>query len=203
VKFQLGPVPLDEAFDPEADGWNRLQEPRPGVLMVSAIPLGMLIALPLVWLWSLILSAPAGDGTGFEFTVTVTVLQVAGFLAVLAGSIMLHEMLHALPLAVVGRSENLVLGFWPRHFAPYVAYIGALPLRAQLLSGVLPLVVLSALPLLAALVWPSIAWWLALLSVINILGSAADLIMLLLLFRQVPREAVVRNQGFSTWWRVA
>ncbi len=31
MKFQLWPVPLDEAFDPDAEGWSRLQEPRPGV----------------------------------------------------------------------------------------------------------------------------------------------------------------------------
>jgi hypothetical protein len=192
---------MDEAFDPEPEGWNRLREPRLGILMVSAIPLGMVIALPLVWFWSLILPVPAavGDGKGFE--VTITGLQIVGFLAVLVGGILLHEMLHALPLAVAGRSENLVLGFWPRHLAPYVAYIGALPLKTQLLSGILPLVVLSVLPLLTALVFPSAAWWLAMLSVVNVLGSAADLIMLLLLFGQVPREAVIRNQGFSTWWR--
>lgn len=200
MKFQFGPVPLDDAFDPEAKGWNRLREPRPGALMVSSIPLGMVIALPLVWLWSLILTVPAAvGGTGFE--VTITFLQIVGFLAVLTAGIVLHEMLHAVPLAVAGHSENLVMGFWPRHLAPYVAVVGAVPLKTQLLSGALPLVILSVLPLLASLVLPSAALWLALLSVVNVLGSAADLIMLLLLLRQVPRGAVIRNQGFSTWWR--
>lgn len=201
VKFQLGPVPLDEAFDPGAEGWNRLQEPRPGVLMVSAIPLGMVLALPLAWLWSLILPVPAAFSDGATFEFTISLLQIVGVLAILVGGILIHEMLHALPLAVAGHSENLVLGFWPRHFAPYVAYIGALPLKAQLLSGAMPLVALSVLPLVAALVVPSAAWWLALLSMVNVIGSGADLIMLLLLFRQVPRDAVIRNQGFSTWWR--
>ncbi|MDZ4168722.1 MAG: DUF3267 domain-containing protein [Coriobacteriia bacterium] len=201
MKFQLGPVPLDEAFDPGAEGWNRLQEPRPGVLMVSAIPLGMVLALPLAWLWSLILPVPAAFSDGATFEFTISLLQIVGVLAILVGGILIHEMLHALPLAVAGHSENLVLGFWPRHFAPYVAYIGALPLKAQLLSGAMPLVALSVLPLVAALVVPSAAWWLALLSMVNVIGSGADLIMLLLLFRQVPRDAVIRNQGFSTWWR--
>jgi len=41
------------------------------------------------------------------------------------------------------------------------------------------------------------------LSVVNTLGSAADLIMLLLLVRQVPPGAIIRNQGFATWWRSA
>jgi hypothetical protein len=161
----------------------------------------MVLALPLAWLWSLILPVPAAFSDGSRFEFTISLLQIVGFLAVLAGGILLHEMLHALPLAAAGRSENLVLGFWPRHFAPYVAYTGALPLKTQLLSGALPLAVLSVVPLLVALVVPSAAWWLALLSVLNVLGSAADLIMLLLLFRQVPRDAVIRNQGFSTWWR--
>jgi len=201
VKFRLGPVPIDEAFKPEAEGWNRLREPRPGVLMALAIPLGVVMALPLVWLWALILPVPAAvvDGTGFELTVTFP--QIAVIIVVLVGGVFLHEMLHAVPLGFAGRSENLVLGFWPRHFVPYVAYIGALPLKTQLLSGVLPLALLSVLLPLAALILPSAAWWLALLSMVNVLGSGADMIMLLLLFRQPPRGAVVRNQGFETWWR--
>jgi hypothetical protein len=194
---------MDEAFDPEAQGWNRLREPRPGVLMVSAIPLGMLAALPFVWLWSLILTVPAavGDGSGVSFTVTLP--QFVGFVAVIIGGVLLHEALHAVPLVIAGRSEDLIVGFWSRHLVPYVAFMSALPLRTQLLSGILPLPVLSGLPLLAALVLPSAAWWLALLSVVNVLGSGADLIMLQLLIRQVPRQAIIRNQGFATWWRTA
>jgi hypothetical protein len=93
------------------------------------------------------------------------------------------------------------LGFWPRYFAPYVAFTGPLSRNAQLMSGILPLLVLTVMPLLVAWLLPRAALWLALVSVLNMLGSGADLIMLVILFRQVPQAAVIRNQGPSTWWR--
>ena len=41
------------------------------------------------------------------------------------------------------------------------------------------------------------------MSILNTLGSSADLIMLTLLIRQVPRRAAVLSNGNETWWRVA
>lgn len=95
---------------------------------------------------------------------------------------------------------NLVIGFWPRHLAPYIAFAGPLPRGTQLLSGILPFPVLTVLPFLVALTVPATAWWMAGLSILNVMGSGADVVRVVLLARQVPAGALVRNQGYATWW---
>ncbi len=154
----------------------------------------------LVFVWSLIVrfEAPADS---FELTISLPGLLAAATAVV--GFILLHEALHALPAMIAGASSGVVVGFWPRHLVPYVAYTGSLSREAQLVSGASPFVVLTLLPFVVSLAIPAVAWWMVGLSVLNVLGSAADLIMLWLLMRQVPRGAVIRNQGFTTWWRAA
>lgn len=200
MRFHLGPVPEDPEFDPEVDGWIRLREPRPGVLLRVAIPLGMLMAASLLFVWSLIV--PFGGLSGsFSLTITLPGLLVAT--GALIGFVLVHEALHAVPAMLVGSLDGIVVGFWPRHLAPYVAYTGALSREAQLVSGVMPLVLLTGLPLALGIAIPAAVWWMVGLSVVNVLGSAADLIMLGLIAHQVPRGATIRNQGFATWWRPA
>jgi hypothetical protein len=198
MRFCLGPIPEDATFDPVADGWTRLREPRPGLVMLVAIPLGILMAGVLALAWSAIVPLEMSGGT-FSFTITLPGLLLA--LLSLAGLIAAHELLHAVPAMVYGTSDGVVIGFWPRYLAPYVAYLGVVPRRAQLLSGVAPLVVLTALPLVVALILPAAALPMAAVSVANVAGSAADLLMLALLWRQVPTDALVRNNGHATWWR--
>jgi hypothetical protein len=128
---------------------------------------------------------------------------LAAAAAALVGFIILHEILHASPTMVAGSSNGAVVGFWPRHLAPCVAFAGALSREAQLFSGALPFVLLTPLRFVVALVIPAATSWMAALSALNALGSAADLLMLGLLGRQAPRGAVVRNQGLAAWWRSA
>lgn len=200
MRFHVGPIPEDPHFNPEGDGWVRLREPRPGHLFLAAVPLGMLLAVALVFVWSLIVrfEAPADS-----FSVTVSLPSLLTGAAALGGFVLLHETLHALPALVAGSSDAVIVGFWPRHLAPYMAYTGALTREVQLVSGATPFILLTLLPIVVAVVLPAVVWWMIALSVLNVLGSAADLIMLLLLIRQVPPGAVIQNQGFATWWRFA
>jgi hypothetical protein len=200
LRFHLGPVPEDPDFDPEAEGWVRLGEPRPSALLLAAIPLGIVMGglAALVWSPLVPLEVPRA-----AFSLTISLPGLLAGLAALAGFIALHESLHALPTLVAGSPDAVTVGFWPRHLAPYVSYAGALSRETQLLSGVAPFVLLTVLPVAVAIVAPASAQLMRALSVLNALGSGADLIMLGLIMRQVPRRAAVRNQGFSTWWRCA
>lgn len=200
MRFHIGPTPEDPAFDPESDGWNKLREPRTGVLMFAAVLLGMLMAFVIAFAWIRMLAlAPTADA----FTVTITLPRLLGGALALGAFLALHEALHVVPALAAGSSRHVVAGFWPRYLAPYVAYTGELPLEAQLVSGALPLVVLTVLPFVVAWAAPAAGLWMAGLSVVNVLGSGADLIMLALLLWQVPRDAVLRNHGHATWWRAA
>ena len=198
MRFHVGPIPEDPNFRPESEGWIRLREPRPGLLMLVAIPLGMVLAVGLALLWSLVIEfeLPAD-----AFSVTITVPGLSGAVLALIAFMLAHELLHVVPAVLGGSSRHVVVGFWPRHAAPYVAYTGVLSRELQLLSGALPFVVLTVLPLVVALVFRATGYWMATLSVVNMLGSGADVMMVFLLARHVPRRAAIRNQGYSTWWR--
>lgn len=198
MRFRIGPVPEDPDFRPETEGWTLLREPRPGLMMSVAIPLGTLMAGALAVGWSRIvpLAAPVD---GFTLSITLPALAVA--LLAIGAFIVAHESLHAVPVLIAGSGEHIVVGFWPRYLAPYVAYLGALPKRVQLLCGAMPLLVLTVLPVPIALAVPASAPWMAGISILNMLGSSADLIMIALIARQVPSGAETRNQGHATWWR--
>jgi hypothetical protein len=129
VRFRLSPVPEDPEFDPEGDGWVRLREPRPGHLLLMAVPLGVLTAGAVVFAWDLIVRFEVPGGS---LSLAVSLPDLLAAAAALVGFIFLHEILHALPAMVAGSTDGVVVGFWPRYLAPYVAVAGALSREAQL-----------------------------------------------------------------------
>ncbi|MGV8083813.1 MAG: DUF3267 domain-containing protein [Coriobacteriia bacterium] len=201
MRFKLGPVPEDEDFDPEADGWTLVREPRTGVLMLLAVPLGVVIAGLLMLLWVSILPVRMPTASSEGFSIDVNLWQLLGFAVAVVGFVLLHEVLHVIPAVVAGGSKDVVIGFWPKYFAPYVAFTGTLSRNVQLLSGVMPFLALTVVPIPLAMLFPQAAWWLVALSVVNALGSGADVIMVALLARQVPSASIVRNHGPATYWR--
>lgn len=154
-----------------------------------------------VWIWSLVVPiselGPVGDG----FSMTITLPGVLVGTLLLMGFVLLHELLHAVPVMLTSSWDDLVIGFWPRHFTPYFATLGSVPRNVQLVSGVLPLLVLTLLPMLVAAGLAVHSLWLLALSALNAAGCGADLIALALYSRQIPSKAMVRNQGYSTWWK--
>lgn len=203
MRFHLGPIPQDEGFDPAAEGWTRLREPSAAALMLPAVPLGVAMAALVVWIWSLIvpLSELGLDDGGFS--TTITLLDLLRGTLYLMGFVLLHELLHAVPVMLTGLWDDLVIGFWPRHFVPYFATLGAVPRNVQLVSGSLPFVSLTLLPLLIVAWMPVHGLWLIALSTLNAAACGADLIVFLLYARQMPSAAMVRNQGYSTWWNTS
>lgn len=203
MRFNLGPIPEDEAFDPVDEGWTPLREPSSAALMLVAIPVGIGMAAAVVWVWSVItpaLGRVVGDD-GFSASVSLGGL-LSGLLA-LMGFVVLHELLHAIPVLLTGSRDAVVFGFWPRYLAPYFSTFEAVPRDVQLVSGALPFLVLTVLPLLFAAISALDSVWLLAVSALNAAACGGDLIVLGLYARQIPSNALVRNQGYSAWWKVS
>lgn len=200
MRFHVGAIPEEPAFDPRSDGWHALREPRAGVLMLIAVPLGMLLAVAVALAWTrVIVFSPPPDA----FALTITLPGLMGSALALLAFLAIHEALHVVPALVAGSSRHVVVGFWPRYAAPYVAYTGELSREVQLVSGALPLIVLTVAPFAVAWVVPVAGPVMAALSIVNTLGSGADLMMLTLILKQVPARATIRNHGQATWWKPA
>ena len=199
MKFRLGPLPDDPDFRPEEGGWRKLKEPPFGLLLLLALPTSVLIGGGVLLVWVLLARVHGIDGTTQIFLTPWTLL---GSLAGLLALVVAHELAHAVVLPRGGLTSATTLGFWPQTVTPYVSYRGELSRNRYVAVGLMPLLLLSAVPLLVCLLSGWIPLSLVALSIVNALVSSGDLIGAVLLVSQTPRSAVVRNKGLETWWRV-
>lgn len=202
MKLRLGPPPDVTDFAPEDEGWTALREPSPGLVNLLAAPLGLLAlgVLALAWgrgpSWS-VTAGPSVFGKLAPLVWMVLALGV-GFV----GTCLVHECLHALACPGCGLTERTVVGAWPSRLLFYAGFLGALSRNRWLLVYLLPLIVLSVLPLLAWRVCGLYSGVLHVVSLLNGLASGGDILSVLLLLRQVPGHAQLRNKGWHSWWKV-
>ncbi len=191
MRFRFGPPPLDPAFEPRPP-WRPLREPRRIVFFLAlALPLGLLAALGFLLL--AVVLRPSQ-----EFVIAPD--DVSLLLALLL-LVPLHEGCHALVVPGSLTSPNLIVGVWPKAVAGYVHYEGELGRSRFLLVTLCPFLVLSAVALAAARLFPAAEQFWLTLGLLNALGSGGDLLGALLVLSQVPRDARLRNQGMDTYWR--
>jgi len=201
MRFRLGPIPEDPGFDPLREGWVRLREPGPLAIQVIALP----VAFGALVVGVVLLAAAAPSGLGG--VLAVFGLPAWAWLLELIAAVPAHEAIHALLHPDGGRSAQTVIGLWPRKAVFYANFEAAMTRNRQLLVLAGPYVALGLLPIgLRALPlgWaPPAAAVLSLLALVGAVLASGDLIGLALLAAQVPAEAVVRNQGWRTYWRAA
>ncbi len=188
MRFRVGSVPETPGFDP-APPWHPLREPTPWLMQLYALPVGLIAFLFFGGLWFLL-----------------TPLKNASFdspalLAALLICIPVHELIHALVHPGAGRSAQSVLGFWPTRLLFYAHYEGELSRSRFVAILVMPLLVISAIPLAVCAGLGVSSETIAFVSTMNAFCSCGDLFGVLLLLWQIPRAARVRNQGYRTYWR--
>ncbi len=191
MRFRFGPPPLDPTFEPRPP-WRPLREPRRiVVVLVLALPLGLLAALGFV-----LLAVALRPSHGLVIAPDGVSLVLA--LLLLAP---LHEACHALIVPGSLTSPKLIVGVWPKAVVGYVHYEGELGRARFLLVAFCPLVVVSVVSLAAAALFPSAEQFWLMLGLLNALGTGGDLLGALSVLSQVPRGARLRNQGWRTYWR--
>jgi hypothetical protein len=129
--------------------------------------------------------------------------------AILVLLIPVHELLHAAFHPGAGLSSDTVIGLWPSRLLFYAAYEGPMARNRFLLVFMGPYLVLSLLPVVAIPLLRAIGAGpvpllaLAFLAFIGAAVAAGDVVGAILVLTQVPADAVVRNQGWRTYWRPA
>src|SRR6185503_13338146 len=100
-----------------------------------------------------------------------------------------------------GDSADSVLGFWPSRLLFYAHYVGELT-RARFIAILLmPLLIISFVPLVVCAIIGHSSGLLAFSSALNALCACGDIFGVGLLLFQIPSDARVRNQGWRTYWR--
>jgi hypothetical protein len=130
----------------------------------------------------------------FTLTPLSIVLSLFGLTAV-------HELLHAAAQPMAGRSSHSILGFWPSWLVFYAHYDGELHRNRFVVIALMPLFVLSILPLLVSAATQSVAGWVASISSFNALTAGVDLLATGIIVFQIPARAILHNQGWKTYWR--
>jgi hypothetical protein len=191
ARFHLGKVPADPEFDPDAQGWTSLNEPNPWLAQLISLPV---IGLALVLLAILWLAA-----TPIRFSdLNIGFLDVLYIFVIIAP----HELIHLVCHPHYGATSKSILGFWPATQLFYAHYDGVMSKQRFLVILAAPLIVLSVLPLVlcAALQFKSLV--MLKISLFNCLCGAVDLLGIIVIWWQVPSQAVTRNKGWRTYYRI-
>ncbi|MGZ8851084.1 MAG: DUF3267 domain-containing protein [Thermoanaerobaculia bacterium] len=188
MKFVTGPIPEDPSFDPEGTGWRKLREPHPARINLLAIPIAAVV-LGVLFLFIRSYTPIAMKDIGSRFLLAFLII------------IPLHEGVHALLTPRFGTTRETLVGCWPSHMLFYAHYDGELPRERFLAVLLAPFVIITVIPLSVIALLQLNAPWVAAMAFANGLGAAGDLIGVFIVLTQVPRQAIVRNKGWRTYWR--
>lgn len=192
MRFHLGTIPETQEFLLDSS-WKPLREPTPWVMQFLALPLGIIACIIIGFLWFFL--TPIMDRS---FDSLDSLEMVLASIAIIP----IHELIHAAVHPHSGLSANSILGFWPSRLLFYAHYIGELSRGRFIAILLMPLLIISIVPLFACAIADRSSALLAFTSTLNVLSACGDMFGVGLLLFQVPSNATVRNQGWKTFWKI-
>jgi hypothetical protein len=190
MRFRIGPQPKDDTIDDEPGTWHLVHEPSAAVLQLS----GLFTAVIVTACIALVVSISIGAGHVLD----VSWLRVILFVILVMP---FHELIHATGFEGGVTSKRVVFGFDPKVFGFYVHYSGVIPRDRYIAIAALPFITITLLPLIIV-VWFGIEYtYLTEIIFSNGLASALDVLTVILILRQVPRQSVLVNSGLKSYWK--
>lgn len=190
MRFHYGGIPASPDFAPDAS-WKPMRELPPWSIQFVALPIGI-VTTAFVWiLWD-----------GFTpVRLNPFTMELVPLLALCLGLPVVHELIHAALHPGAGRSSRTILGFWLKCGMFYAYYDGELSRNRLVTIALLPLFVMTILPLVVSAALGSASEWVAFVSCLNALGACGDVFVAGVILFQVPPNATLRNQGWRSYWR--
>lgn len=160
---------------------------------VIATPIGIAMGALVALLWFRITPLRWS-----ELTVTWSDFPLA-FLSV----IVVHELIHVSAHPQGGRSPHSILGLWPSQALFYAHFDGELRRNRLIAVLLMPLLVITVVPLLVAAAMQVTSERAALVSSLNAVCACGDVLFAAMAVSQIPASATVRNQGWRTLWKAS
>lgn len=209
MKVRFGSLPDDASGPPEAAGWQRLRggpaDPRLGAALIVLTALAVTCAQFTLLIGIAILAAPWAPPPPETYPPTPWLaIALTALLSIPA-----HELLHLLWHPGGGLSDRSLLVLWPAKLQFGVYYEGCMSRRRWLAMRAVPFLVLSALPTAALAALTNVPMddtlraCLSILALVNSVGSAADLLAMIVVLRQVPPGGELNFQRGKAYWQAS
>jgi hypothetical protein len=189
MRLHFGAIPSSPDFVPDASWRSLRQAPAPWMENLLALPIGVVAAVTVAALWFLV--------TPLRGT---PAMSLPAFLLLFAGLVVVHELIHALVHPMAGLSPRSILGFWAS-LGFYAHYDGEMSRNRLVACLLMPMLVLSIVPLLVSAVTQVSSGWVAFVSAVNAFCASVDLLLAGSLLFQVPAAATVRFKSWRIFWR--
>ena len=190
MRIHFGAIPDSPDFVPDAH-WRALRQPSaPWIENLLALPIGVAAAVIVAALWYLV--TPLRDIT--------PAMSLPTFLLLSAGLVIVHELIHALVHPRSGLSPHSILGFWAS-LGFYAHYDGEMSRNRLVACLLMPLLIISIVPLLVSAVAQVSSDWVAFVSAFNALCACVDLLLAGSILIQIPGTAMVRFKSWRIYWR--
>ncbi|WP_026561837.1 DUF3267 domain-containing protein [Bacillus sp. J37] len=180
------------------NGWVPMKEPKNVVsailLSVPLMLVNAILTIGVINIFSTISLSDFGQ-TSDSFTLTIN-LSVILWLFLL---LILHEFLHLIFIPNFIKSDKTFVGI--TMFGGFVITEEALSKSRYILITIAPFIIISViLPLLLS-VFGLLTPILKFLILLNSLASSVDMLNLLLIIKQIPKNAILKSNGPYTYWK--
>ena len=113
----------------------------------------------------------------------------------------IHEYAHAIIYPKFGLTDKTIVGFWPKKFVFYSYYDGILKRNRLLLAMLSPFILLTVIPILLIIIFRLNYTSLAVIALINPIAGAGDIFYSILIIKQIPKNAIVKNDTSKVFWK--
>jgi hypothetical protein len=199
MRLTFGEPPIAEDFDPEAEGYAPMREPRASVVSYVGGGIGLAMAAACGWVLRPVLPPHEADLLALllEAEPTDAVVFLVALLGMLALIVPIHEAIH---FAFYPAGPDRGIGVWPRKLMFYAYTTGPISRGRFIACLAMPTLVLTVVPTALLLATGAQSIWLFAPVVVHTSMCGADALIMYLLLTRVPTGAVCRNKGWATYY---
>jgi hypothetical protein len=179
-------------------GWIPMKEPKNLIsAILLSIPLMIVNIIVSIGVINIFSTISFNDFGVTEDYISITINLVIIFLLVLL--LILHELLHLIFIPNFIKSEKTYVGI--TLFGGFVTTEEEISKSRYIIIAIAPFMIISVvLPIILGilgLLTPTLKF----LIILNSMGSSVDLFNLLLIMKQVPKNAILKSNGSDTYWK--
>ncbi|MFJ7731673.1 DUF3267 domain-containing protein [Lysinibacillus sp. NPDC097231] len=182
------------------NGWIPMKEPKNLVsAILLSIPLMIVASMISIWVINIF-----SDITLKDFGFTSGGISITINLGVILGIVLLlifHELLHLVFIPNFMKSEKTSIGL--TLFGGFVITEEEISKSRYIFITIAPFIILSLILPLILSAFGLLTTTLKFLVILNAMGSSVDLLNLLLIMKQVPKNSTLTCNGPNTYWKKA